>query len=184
MNSTTQQLPIFLFSTAVLAAVFGCSSHTSLPQLEVGLPAPSLELATATGGDTLTIESLKGEIVVLNFWSTSCAVCLQELGDLKEIHESGKAKVVGIALDEDGQRVRNVIDKRSIDYPVLLGDQETFERFDGFSIPYTLIIDRSQVVRKRFFGRMTEEDLDQVLLAIEAPQRVAMHSLQARSASE
>lgn len=163
-----------LVAAAMLIVMSGCGSQSSVQPLEVGLTAPSLELKRVAGSDTFAIESLKGEIVVLNFWSTSCAVCLQEIDDLKDIHDAGKAKVVGIALDQDGRRVQGVIEKRGIEYPVLLGDQETFERFDGYSIPYTLVLDRAQVVRKRFFGRMSEADLDKVLQSLQQPERVAL----------
>jgi peroxiredoxin len=164
---------ISLFATTLLVSLSSCSSHQPVQPLEVGLTAPSFKLASVTDGDKFTIESLKGTVVVLNFWSTSCSVCLEEIDDLKQIHESGKAKVVGIALDEEKERVQTLVEQRKIQYPVLLGDQETFERFDGYSIPYTLVLDRSQVVRKRFFGRMSERDLDEILQTME-PNRVAM----------
>lgn len=184
MYSSTNNRTILTLCAMIAAVAIGCSSQTTEPQLAVGLPAPAFQLAKNNGNQKLSLESLKGEIVVVNFWSTSCAVCLQELDSLKEIHNSGKAKVVGIALDEDGQQVRSVAEKRGLEYPVLIGDQATFERFDGFSIPYTLVVDRSQVVRKRFFGRMIEQDFDQVLQTIEQPEKLAMHSpVQARSAS-
>ena len=100
---------------------------------------------------------------------------MKEIPELNAIHESGKAKVVGIALDEDSARVKSVIQDRGISYPVLLGDQDTFERFDGFSIPYTLVLDQTQVVRKRWFGRMSAKDFDEVLQRIQQePPRVAM----------
>jgi thiol-disulfide isomerase/thioredoxin len=117
-----------------------------------------------------------GDVVVLNFWSTSCAVCLQEISRLAAIHESGKVKVIGIALDEDRQRVQSIIEELDIKYPVLIGDQDTFERYDGISIPYNLVLDRSLVVRKRFFGPMSEEDLDVVLRSLDTPKQVAMRS--------
>jgi peroxiredoxin len=168
-ESIMKRTALMLTAIGILLATVGCGSSQTAQTLEVGLASPSLELASATGGKKLTIDSLKGEVVVLNFWSTSCTVCLNEIDDLKQIHDSGKAKVIGIALDDDSERVQKLVKNRDIQYPVLLGDQATFERFDGYSIPYTLVLDQSQVVRKRFFGRMTEQDLDEVLEKLEKP---------------
>jgi peroxiredoxin len=159
---------------STVLAFAGCAFHQAVPPLEVGQTVPSFQLASATDNHTMTSDSLEGEVIVLNFWSTSCAVCLQEVKHLEAIHQSGKAKVIGIALDEDRQRVQNIIEKQGIKYPVLIGDQDTFERFDGISIPYNLVLDRSKVVRKRFYGPMSEDDLDEVLQSIESPNRVAM----------
>jgi thiol-disulfide isomerase/thioredoxin len=158
----------------ILSPVCGCGSSPSAVPLEVGGAAPPFELTAVGSGQRFVSESLKGDVVVLNFWSTTCSVCLHEVDDLKEIHDSGKATVVGIALDDDGQRVQRAVEQLGIKYPVLLGDQTTFERFDGFSIPYTLVLDRSQVVRKRFFGRMTARDLDDVLQSMGTGESVAM----------
>jgi hypothetical protein len=56
-----------------------------------------------------------------------------------------------------------MVRQKGIDYRVLMGNQATFERFNGYSIPYTVVLDRSRTVRKQFFGRMTLEDLEEVI---------------------
>ena len=160
------KLVLKLVASVLLVVSLGCGTKRISIPLDVGHEVPVLELKNVSGGKTFSVGSLKGDIVVLNFWSTTCGVCMQEIDDLKQIHDSGSAKVIGVALDEDPERVRRVIEKRVVKYPVLLGDQATFERFDGYSIPYTLVLDRSQVVLKKFFGRMSEHDLEEVIKAI------------------
>lgn len=115
----------------------------------------------------MTNSSLEGDIVVLNFWATWCAPCLKEIPDLNEVAANSKAKVVGIALDEDGMKaVKPFVDRFRINYTVLLGDQDLFQRFNGFGIPYTLVLDRSQRVVKIYRGPTTRELLEQDLKAI------------------
>ncbi|MEQ1825200.1 MAG: TlpA disulfide reductase family protein [Pirellula sp.] len=154
---------ILLVAMIAITLEAGCASKTASQPLELGHPIPTLELKTASENSPFVMSSLKGEVVILNFWSTSCGVCMKEIEELKEIHDSGKAKVIGIALDQAADRVRSVMEKRGVNYPVLMGDQTTFERFDGYSIPYTIVLDRSHIVLKRFFGPMSEQDLDDVL---------------------
>src|SRR5262249_7001775 len=116
---------------------------------------------------TVTNSTLEGDIVVLNFWATWCGPCVKEIPELNEVAGGSKAKVVGIALDEDGiKTVKPFVDRFNIKYTVLLGDQDLFQRFNGFGIPYTLVLDRSQRVVKIYRGPTTREALEQDLKAI------------------
>lgn len=148
--------------SVALASLAGCGAEPYVP-VDLGSAAPSFKLDSVTDSGAIASDSLQGDIVVLNFWSTSCLNCIREIDVLKKIHESGKATVVGIALDEDRSRVQNLVDKKGITYQVLIGDQATFERFDGLSIPYTLVLDRSRTVRKKFHGPMSEAQFEDVL---------------------
>ncbi len=163
-----------LIAAALILCGSGCETKKISQPLVVGSSVPVLELKNVSDDKSFAISSLKGELVVLNFWSTSCGVCMQEIDDLKEIQNSGKAKVIGVALNEASERVRSVIERREVNYPVLMGDQATFERFDGYSIPYTIVLDRAQVVLKRFFGRMSEQDLDDVIKSIPVSNSLVM----------
>jgi len=167
------RLHLTLLLAALGVAACGCGAGTT-PQLEVGAPAPTFQLASAADGRLVGIETLKGHIGIVHFWSTSCSVCLQEIEDLKEIHRLGKAKILSIALDESTERVQELVRAREIEYPVLMGNQDTFEQFDGYSIPYTIVLDHSQTVRKRFFGRMSREDLERVIRAASPTEGVAL----------
>ena len=129
----------------------------------VGRRAPDFSLKSLEG-TTVTNSSLEGNIVVLNFWATWCAPCVKEIPDLNEVAANSKAKVVGIALDEDGMKaVKPFVDRFAINYTVLLGDQDLFQRFNGFGIPYTLVLDRSQRVVKIYRGPTTKESLERDL---------------------
>lgn len=158
---------------ALVLCLAGCGAEPFVP-VELGAAAPSFKLDGINSQTAVTSESLKGSVVVLNFWSTSCANCLKEIDELKLIHESGRATVVGIVLDDDPERVQSLVDRKGIKYQVLQGDQELFERFDGFSIPYTLVLDGSQTVRKKFHGPMTRTQFEEVLNNIEGPRQVAI----------
>src|SRR5262245_14507854 len=107
----------------LLAAACGCGGGPSNPQLAVGGPTPPFHLASVVDGRMVDSDALKGHVAVVHFWSTSCTICLEEIDALKEIHRSGEARIVSIALDDDAQRVHNVIRQRGIEYPVLLGNQ-------------------------------------------------------------
>jgi cytochrome c biogenesis protein CcmG/thiol:disulfide interchange protein DsbE len=150
-------------SAAVL--ILGCKGSDPIP-LEIGDPAPAFSLpAVGQASAKVTSDQLQGKITVLNFWSTTCAVCLKETEDLTRIHDSGKAVVIGIALekDKDADYLSRFLKDRGIRYPVALGDEDLFSRYDGYAIPYTLVLDRSRAIRKRVYGRIEADELATVI---------------------
>lgn len=158
----------------VVGVMSGCSAPQGYAPVHVGEAAPAFELIDAASQQSVSNESLEGEVVVLAFWSTSCANCIREMDELNNIHASARAKVIGIALDDDRERVLRLVEKKGVNYQILMGDQETFERFDGYSIPYTIVIDGNRKVRKKFYGKMTAAQFDGVYNAIQGSTQVAM----------
>lgn len=162
-----KSLVLVKFACFVVAISFGCSgTDQSTGSLEIGSRAPKFSLKSLDGM-TVTNKSLEGDVVVLNFWATWCGPCAQEIPDLEEVAANSNARVVGIALDEDGiKSVKPFVDRHGITYTVLLGDQELFQRFNGFGIPYTLVLDRSQRVVKVYRGPTTRALLERDLRTI------------------
>jgi thiol-disulfide isomerase/thioredoxin len=105
--------------------------------------------------------------VIPNFWATWCQPCLKEIPELKKLAAESKVQIVGIALDKSGLKaVGPFVERHGINYAILLGDQETFQRFDGFGIPHTLVLDSSYKVFKVYRGAVTREALEKDLQAI------------------
>ena len=144
-----------------------CSdSSSSQEEVKIGGHAPSFSLKSVDGA-TVTSNSLQGNVVILNFCATWCQPCLSEIPVLKEIAAGSKAKVVGIALDDDGVKVvKPFVVAHGINYLVLIGNQEVFQQFNGLGIPYTLVLDPAQRIVRIYRGPITKEDIDQVLKSI------------------
>jgi cytochrome c biogenesis protein CcmG/thiol:disulfide interchange protein DsbE len=164
MRSLVLKFFCCLFIFAVLA---GCGASDPEPEnVVVGNRAPTFSL-TAVDGTTLKSSSLKGSPVVLNFWATWCQPCMGEIPDLKQVAASSKAKVVSIALDQEGLKtIKPFVESNEINYTVLVGDEEVFQRFNGIGIPYTLVLDPSQRIVRIYRGPATKESLEQDLRAI------------------
>lgn len=115
--------------------------------VRVGGRIPAFRLP-ALDGRMVSSDSYLGSPVVLNFWATWCGPCVKEIPTLNTIARDSSARVVTIAIDDGGARVvEPFVEKHGIDYTVLLGDKEVFQRYNGWAIPYTLVLDSSlQVV--------------------------------------
>lgn len=165
MRPLIRGLMIGLFLSSLMAC--GSESSVKPEDVVVGKTVPNFSL-NSLDGKTLSKSSLKGDVVVLNFWATWCKPCLSEIPELKKIAANSKAKVVGIALDETGwDTVKPFVESQGINYTVLLGDQDIFQQFNGVGIPYTLVLDRSQRIVKIYRGPATGDALEEDLRRIE-----------------
>jgi len=136
-------------------------------EVAVGNTIPDFSLESLDG-KTVDKSSLKGEIIVLNFWASWCAPCVSEIPDLKAVADGRQARVVAIALDETGREtVKDFAENHGINYTVLFGNQEIFQQFNGYGIPYTLVLDRSQRIVKIYRGPVSRESLEADLRSAE-----------------
>lgn len=166
MRPLALRLSMGLLLAACLA---GCGETHDPATVVVGNRAPDFALV-ARDGTTVKSNSLKGEIVVLNFWATYCQPCRTEIPELNQVAASSKAKVVGISLDQGGAEVVRAFEKDAnlaLNYTVLFGDEEVFQRFNGVGIPYTLVLDRSQRIAKIYRGPVDRETLERDLATID-----------------
>ena len=142
----------FAALSLILAGLLACGPEPR-KRMEVGSPMPAFRLPSLDG-TPVDSETLLGQPLVLNFWATWCQPCLKEIPDLQRLAQETGVRVVGIALDEQGERaVKPFVEKSGLDYTILLGNQEVFERFDGLAIPYTLVINTQGEVVRMIRGR-------------------------------
>ena len=146
-----------------LGILSGCGAQN---KVEVGEQAPSFRLKSLDGA-WVESDSFSGNAVILNFWATWCTPCMTEIPELKKVAANSEVEVVGIALDQGGvERVKRFVEREGINYTVLLGDQEVFQHFNGYGIPYTLVLDRDHKIAKVYRGAVTREMLQRDLRTI------------------
>ncbi|MBV9958120.1 MAG: redoxin domain-containing protein [Acidobacteria bacterium] len=118
-------------------------------------PAPNIELKTLDG-QPFRLSSLRGHVVVLNFWATWCIPCREEIPELnvmqRELGDKGLT-IVGAAWDDTTQGVKDFQNDIKQDYTVLTGGEAVQDMFGGIpSLPTTYIIDREGNIREKIVG--------------------------------
>ena len=127
--------------------------------------APQLELKDIEGR-ALRLSDYKGKVVLLNFWATWCAPCRAEMPDLikwqREYRRHG-LQIIGVTYPpEDPAEVRKFIKSINVNYPIALGEKQSKAVFDeGETIPISVVIDKSGMVREIIQGIIFPEEFEQ-----------------------
>jgi peroxiredoxin len=154
------------------AVLPGASTAAPAAASLVGQRRPDFTLADAAGNAAAAAD-FDGQIVLLNFWATWCAPCVEEMPMLARLHDdlAGRGlQVVGIAVDEPA-RARSFADDLGLDYPLLFGQGEAMlvgRRYGNASgmLPYSVLIDAGGIVRWTHLGAVTREQLERQIAAL------------------
>ncbi len=138
-------------------------STTAIGQLRVQA-APDFRLKSLDGNE-IVLSSLRGNVVIVNFWATWCGPCRLETPHLVSLYEKyhkNGLEIIGISLDRGGEKVvKPFIKKYSIDYPVAMADGEVVNNYGGITgIPTTFIVDREGGIRQKWVGYRDEPSFD------------------------
>lgn len=133
---------------------------------------PSFSLEDVVTGDTVDSAFFKGKTLLVTFFATWCGPCMQEIPDLIKLQNEYAAKgfsVLGLSVDQGGAGiVKKLVEKRSINYPVLLANGVVARGFGGVvGIPTSFLVNsKGQVVKKYpgYVPRMIlEADIERVM---------------------
>jgi peroxiredoxin len=112
-------------------------------------------------GATVTLDSLKGKVVILNFWSKTCGPCLEEMPDLAEltkiVRDRPDVAVLAVSVDDGPDDVKPTLQTVLRDPPpfdVLFDSDSSVVagRYGTQLFPETWFIDKRGVIRARFDG--------------------------------
>jgi peroxiredoxin len=120
------------------------------------LPAPDFSLPVL-GGGLRALGDYRGKVVLIHFWATFCAPCLEEMPDLEAFWQRYRDQgfvVLGVAADRGSERVvREFTVHAGVNFPVLLDpDGVVRNRYEVLALPVSYLVGRDGKLSGRVVG--------------------------------
>ena len=171
----TPNAPYFLLIALSAVTLFGCHARPSGPSPD----APNVTF-NGLDGENVTLASLKGKVVIINFWATWCDPCQEEIPWMIEFQQKYADKgftMLGVAMDDEGKKVvepfvretKFDVDGRqmTMNYPIMLGNDEITSKFGGlFGLPTSIVISREGKIRKKYIGLVGREEMEKEITSL------------------
>lgn len=143
----------------------------ALALVDAGKPAPDFTLSTADG-QSITLSSLKGKVVVIDFWASWCGPCRAENPNMVKIYNKYKDTdftILGVSIDQDQNAWKEAITKDNMTWNQVIDESKesgksAADQYGVIAIPHTVIIDKQGVISATaLFGDELEAKVTELL---------------------
>ncbi|WP_337018893.1 TlpA disulfide reductase family protein [Oceanobacillus massiliensis] len=148
---------------ALLMGLFFWTAYTITAEsngTEIGDAAPDFELQTMNG-ETIQLSDYRGKRVMLNFWTTWCPPCREEMPDMQRFYLDNDPVILAVNLTDtemNKQQVVQFVQEYELTFPILMdvdGKVSTMYRISP--IPTTYMIDSQGIIRYKAYGALNYE---------------------------
>ena len=146
-----------LIGIAVLNATNSDEQTNTISDINNGIEVDSLKQL-----NSLSIEEIKTEFVILNLWASWCIPCQNEVDELLKISEQSNITVIGILVDDSASNGKEFIKDNKITYKNILEEAESdivLSQFNWTGIPTTLVLDRNLSILHTLNGEITANEI-------------------------
>jgi peroxiredoxin len=165
---------ILIFSVVLLLISSTVSTLTAQSTgLAPGSKSPEIKLPTLNG-DTVSLSSLKGKMVLIDFWSTWCSPCVEEQTELARLYQKYKQSVFtngkgfeiyAVSLDSKKENWENFVTKNKINW-IQVSDLKYWrspvaKTYNIQGLPFNVLIDGNGIiVAKNLHGADLEKEIE------------------------
>ncbi len=139
-----RRLPIVAMLSAFVALSWPAAATDG------SVPAPEFNLVNRAGGQ-LSLASLRGQVVMINFWASWCGPCRQEFPALDEMYRKYKPMgftMVGINVESEKADAERFLGARPVSFPILFDpDNKVSGNYGVSAMPTTVLVDRQGRLR-------------------------------------
>lgn len=158
-------LPAIIALIALAVGIF--VQRAKQTPVETVAAQPALDFSFPDVNDKqLAISNWRGKVLVINFWATWCAPCLQEIPEFIKLQAEYQARglqFIGVAIDEK-QQVQDYLQRVGINYPVMLAGDAGIALSQQLgniinAVPFTLIVSQSGQIVHRQPGELSNAQI-------------------------
>jgi peroxiredoxin len=121
----------------------------------VGDSAPEFRVKTENGA-VVTPTNFGGKVLILNFWASWCAPCVQEIPSLNQIQKMFASQglvVLGVNVDSKEELYRKMLQRFQVTFQTVRDPQENINyQYGTYKVPESYIIDRNGKVLQKYAG--------------------------------
>jgi peroxiredoxin len=163
--SSPRKFMIFAFIAGSMLIALAALFYQSISGRKVAPDVTFMNLK----GEEISTQSMRGKVVVVNFWATSCSICVAEMPEMvatyNKFHSQG-LEFVAVAMSYDPPNlVLDYAQTRQLPFHVALDLQgKLAQSFDEVKVtPTTFVIDKQGRIIKRYVGKPSFEELHKLL---------------------
>ncbi len=154
-----------VYVLAVLVSLISLGLAVWPDQLLAATQMPTFALENVRDGKIVESSSFKGKVLLLTFFATWCPPCSEEVPVLIKLQEDmmdAGFSVIGMSVDQQGPAaVAKFIERKAINYPVLLAESKTTADFGGvYGIPVAFLVNKTGNVVKKYTGYVQHNVLE------------------------
>lgn len=176
-HTRREWIGLSLVSLALLAGLIWGLFISSAPVERVQLqdlgPAPQLSLG-GLDGTPISLDALRGSVVLVDFWGTWCQSCVEEMPGFEAVYRRYQERgftILAVAVEFDRTaeqrqaKVQAKVNELGVTFPVVMGDDPSVEAFGGKveNFPQAYLIDRQGTVRQAVVGARPEAFWDRLV---------------------
>lgn len=159
--SKTNLLKLLVLAAIVAGAIlFALHSRQPAPP-QMGEAAPDFTLPTLTG-QSISLRDYRRSVMVVNFWATWCAPCLEEMPSLNEFAERERGlgvNVIGVSVDQDTAALERFVANARLSFSIARDPaQAVAARYGTFKFPESYVIDAEGRISRRIIGAIDWRD--------------------------
>lgn len=162
------------------ANAFAYENYLQTSSLSIGQQAPEINQENPDG-KSMSLSSLKGKIVLVDFWASWCGPCRRENPNLVRIYEKYKGakfqkakgfEIYSVSLDNNKEAWKGAIEKDGLIWKYHVSDlkrwkNEAAQRYGVNSIPSSYLIDQNGVIiAKNLRGAAIDQQLDALIKSL------------------
>ena len=135
------------------------------------IPAPDFTLSlfnsksVLSEDSSITLSSLKGNVVLLNFWATWCGPCIAEIPEFNDLYNKYKMEgleILGVSVSDNYRQLEKFTKKIDVQYKLLFGTTDNMSSVmqdygNVYSVPISFLINREGLVVRGYPGAILGE---------------------------